>query len=70
MVFMMGAMSIDQILMWVIGAACIVIGIPFTLWWWKVADRWADSEKRRFKETPDTRERVVVKGSGESKGSE
>jgi len=26
----------------------VVIGVPFILWWWKIADRWADEEARRF----------------------
>ncbi len=36
-------------------------GIPFTLWWWRIADRWADAEHKRFKVKEDPRERVVVK---------
>lgn len=27
---------------------CVVIGIPATLFWWKIADRWADTEHKRF----------------------
>jgi hypothetical protein len=42
-------------------ALIIIIGIPFTLWWWKVADQWADSEHKRFKPKTDERERVVIK---------
>lgn len=38
----------------------IVVGVPFTLWWWKKADRWADAEHKRFKPKKDLRERVVV----------
>lgn len=53
--------------MWVIMGLIVVIGIPFTLWWWKQADKWADAEHKRFKVKPDTRERVVVKrGTGYS----
>lgn len=47
--------------MWTVMALVVVIGIPFTLWWWKLADRWADSEHKRFKDKPDTREKIVVK---------
>lgn len=50
-------------LVWAIMALIIIIGVPFTLWWWKVADKWADSEHKRFKPTVDTRERVVIKTS-------
>ena len=27
----------------------LVLGIPFVLVWWKLADRWADDEHKRFK---------------------
>lgn len=27
---------------------CAVLGVPATLAWWKVADRWADAEHKRF----------------------
>ncbi len=40
----------------------LVGGTAFTLWWWRIADRWADSEHKRFKVKQDPRERVVVKG--------
>ena len=32
--------------------AVVVIGVPFVIWWWKLADRWADAESRRFKNKP------------------
>ena len=41
----------------------VVLGVPFTLWWWKLADRWADSEHKRFKEKPEQREEVVIPGT-------
>ena len=47
--------------MWAIGALCVIIGVPFTLWWWKQADKWADAERKRLKVKPDTRERIVVR---------
>lgn len=25
----------------------VVLGIPFVLWWWKLADKWADDESRK-----------------------
>jgi hypothetical protein len=37
------------------------LGIPFTLMWWKEADKWADAEHKRFKVKVDDRERIVVK---------
>ena len=48
-------------LMWIIMALVVLLGVPFTLWWWKQADKWANAENRRFKVKPDTRERIVVK---------
>jgi len=27
----------------------LVVGVPFLLLWWKIADSWADSEHKRFK---------------------
>lgn len=27
----------------------LVGGVVFTLWWWKLADRWANAEHRRFR---------------------
>lgn len=48
-------------LMWIIMALVVLLGVPFTLWWWKQADKWANTENRRFKVKPDTRERIVVK---------
>lgn len=47
--------------MWIIGALCIIVGVPFTLWWWKQADKWADAEHKRFTVKSDTRERIVVR---------
>lgn len=46
----------------VIMVLVVFVGVPFTLWWWKLADKWMDAEHKRFKPPPeDTRERVVVK---------
>ena len=45
--------------------AIIVFGPIITLLWWKIADQWADSEKRRIRreEPPEPpRDRVVVRG--------
>ena len=55
-------------IMWIVMALVVVIGVPFTLWWWKQADKWADSEHKRFKEKADTRDKVVVKDRGPGGG--
>lgn len=40
-----------------------VLGPVFTLLWWKMADKWADAEHRRFKpkhsETPPPQRQVI-----------
>ncbi len=46
-------------------------GVIFTLWWWRLADRWASAEHRRFKKQglrPGEQEptRVVIKGFDKS----
>jgi hypothetical protein len=48
---------------YVIMGLCVVLGVPFTLWWWKEADRWASAEHRKFKPKPkeDLSDAVVVK---------
>ncbi|MEM9166266.1 MAG: hypothetical protein AAGB48_04505 [Planctomycetota bacterium] len=37
------------------GVACIVIGVPFTYYWFRISDRWADEDQKRFhpKQEPD-----------------
>lgn len=58
-------MSLEWQIILIITAVFMILGVPFTLWWWKIADRWADDEKKRFKVKPDNRERVVLKpGTG------
>lgn len=32
-----------------IAIGVIVLGVPFLLVWWKLADRWADEEHKRFR---------------------
>ncbi len=49
-------------LFWIITALIAVLGVPFTLWWWKVGDQWADAEHKRFKpKEPEPVDKVVVK---------
>ena len=47
--------------MWISIALTGILGVPFVLLWWRLADQWADSEHKRFKVDRDTRERVVIK---------
>lgn len=35
--------------MWICIALCVVLGVPFTLLWWRDMDKWADAEHRKFK---------------------
>lgn len=32
---------------------CVVIGVPGTLLWWRLADNWADAEHKRFPTRPE-----------------
>ncbi|MDX2131592.1 MAG: hypothetical protein SFY69_06045 [Planctomycetota bacterium] len=42
----------------------VVIGVPFTLWWWRVLDKFLPAHQRRFAPPPpDSRERIVVKSA-------
>ncbi len=51
-------------LFWIITALIAVLGVPFTLWWWKVGDQWADAEHKRFKpKETEPVDKVVVKKS-------
>ena len=37
--------------MWLLAAilaVTLLVGIPFLLWWWRIADTWVDVEQRRF----------------------
>ena len=36
---------------------CVLIGVPGTLLWWRIADKWADSEHKRFPEKPTPSDR-------------
>lgn len=47
--------------MWVVMVLVVGVGVPFVLWWWRQADKWADAEHKRFKQKPDTCEKIVVK---------
>lgn len=38
----------------------VALGVPFTLWWWKQADKDEAPMHRRFQEPPDQRERIVL----------
>lgn len=55
-------MNLDT-LMWTCLVLVVLLGPPFTLWWWKLGDKWADGEHKRFHAKPDTREKVVMKST-------
>lgn len=49
--------------MTVLWITTIVIGalsVPFILVWWRLGDRWADSEHKRFKPRPGQTDRRVT----------
>ena len=43
----------------------VLLGVPFVLWWWRIADKWADEEARRFGRGPadidKNKDAVVIK---------
>jgi hypothetical protein len=62
---------IVETVMWICIALCIVLGIPFTLLWWRDMDTWADAEHRKFK--PKKQEprgpQVVIRAADVSKST-
>ena len=51
----------------IITAVTFVLGVPFLLWWWKMADMWVSADHRRFHPKRDDTPRVVVRSKvGES----
>lgn len=48
------------VVMWLSVALSAIIGVPFTLWYWKRIDKGAKPNERRFKDKSDTRERVTI----------
>lgn len=53
------------VVMWVSVALSAIVGVPFTLWYWKRIDKGAKPNERRFREKADDRERVPVDTSAE-----
>ncbi len=50
--------------MWISIGACVVLGVPFILIWWRDMDKWADDEHKRFKtKGTDEPERIVLSSS-------
>lgn len=49
---------------WVVTLVITVGAVFFTLAWWKLADKWADAEHKRFggSKKGDGKEHVVIKG--------
>ncbi|MEO1583271.1 MAG: hypothetical protein AAFR96_01710 [Planctomycetota bacterium] len=32
----------------IVGVLCIVVGVPFTYYWFRLSDRWAHDDQKRF----------------------
>lgn len=60
--------------MWILAgitAVTLLVGIPFLLWWWRMADQWVDAEQRRFgprERVADGATRIVVRTRPEVPG--
>ncbi|HED54292.1 MAG TPA: hypothetical protein ENJ00_08840 [Phycisphaerales bacterium] len=39
--------------------AVVVIGVPFTYFWFRWADRWADADQKRFHRKPGKQDDVM-----------
>lgn len=53
-----------EVLQWVVAGIVLVGATAFVLVWWRIGDRWADEEHRRFpkKTSPhDDKEKVVIR---------
>ena len=48
-VFLPFCVHFVETVMWICIALCVVLGVPFTLLWWRDMDKWADAEHRKFK---------------------
>lgn len=48
----------------IITVVTFVLGIPFLLWWWKLADMWVSADHKRFHPKRDDTPRVVVRTKG------
>lgn len=59
------AMSNLEIVMWVSVALSAIVGVPFTLWYWKRIDKGAPPNERRFKDKADERVRVPIDTSSD-----
>ena len=57
---------------WAVVAIVLVGALVFTLLWWKIGDRWADAEHKRFGRAPkaEESERVVIKNRAEVRGED
>lgn len=50
---------------WVVIIVILVGAVVFTLAWWKIADKWADKEHRRFGGSKsDPADQIVIKFPG------
>jgi hypothetical protein len=63
--------EIVDTVMWVCIVLGVVLGIPFTLLWWRDMDKWADADSKKFKpkEPKPTGPKVVIR-MGDSKQSD
>lgn len=32
----------------IVGVLCVVVGVPFTYYWFRMTDRWAQDDQKRF----------------------
>ena len=61
-----------ETLQWVVAGIVLIGATAFVLVWWRIGDRWADEEHRKFpqKRSPhEGKEKIVIKSSKPEKGA-
>ena len=52
------------------GVVVLLLGVPFVLIWWRIADRWADDEHKRFRGSQGGQAPTVVHRSDVEHGAQ
>ncbi|HZW09983.1 MAG TPA: hypothetical protein VFF69_08775 [Phycisphaerales bacterium] len=50
------------------GLVVLLLGVPFVLFWWRIADRWATKEHKRFRDREGGAAPTVVRRTEVERG--
>ena len=50
------------------GLVVLLLGVPFVLFWWRIADRWATKEHKRFRDREGGAAPTVVRRTDVERG--